>query len=100
MVLNFVIAESWVLVGRALLCSKHQREASRGSCGELLGRLCSDKAHFSTVPDQQKHLDVFASAFGFFFLGFDLISHYTSPESIPIHFFDITDPLLWFFKVG
>ena len=47
----------------------------------------------------QKHLDVFASAFGFFLIGFDLISRYNSPERIPLRFFDLTSPLLWFFKV-
>ena len=47
----------------------------------------------------QKHQDAFASAFGFFLLGFDLISRYNAPQGIPILFFGITDPLLWFFKV-
>ena len=48
----------------------------------------------------QKHQDAFASAFGFFLLGFDVISQYTPPQNIPIRFFSITDPVLWFFKVA
>lgn len=47
----------------------------------------------------QKHQDVFASSFGFFLLGFDVISKYGSPQHIPVEFFGITDPVLWFFKV-
>ena len=48
----------------------------------------------------QKHQDAFASAFGFFLLGFDVISRYSSPQGIHIQFFGITDPVLWFFKVA
>ena len=48
----------------------------------------------------QKHQDAFASAFGFFLLGYDLISNYSTPQEIPQQFFGITDPVLWFFKVG
>ena len=47
----------------------------------------------------QKHLDAFASAFGFFLIGFDFISQYSSPQKIPERFFELTDPVLWFFKV-
>jgi len=47
----------------------------------------------------QKHLDAFASAFGFFLLGYDVISHYGSPQGISTEFFAISDPILWFFKV-
>lgn len=43
-----------------------------------------------------KHQDSFASAFGFFLLGYDSISQYLS--SNPVRFFRITDPVLWFFK--
>ena len=46
----------------------------------------------------QKHQDAFASAFGFFLLGFDAISQYTTPQNIQLQFFGITDPVLWFFK--
>jgi Amt family ammonium transporter len=45
-----------------------------------------------------KHLDAFASSFGFFLIGFDLISNYSSPQKISVEFFQITDPVLWFFK--
>ena len=48
----------------------------------------------------QKHQDAFASAFGFFLLGFDIISRYSSSQHIHIQFFGITDPVLWFFKVA
>lgn len=55
-----------------------------------------DKIAFQFV---QKYLDVFASSFGFFLIGFDAISHYSSPQDKPLSFFQITDPVLWFFKV-
>lgn len=45
----------------------------------------------------QKHQDAFASAFGFFLIGFDAISKYGSLVSR--RFFSLTDPVLWFFKV-
>lgn len=45
----------------------------------------------------QKHQDAFASAFGFFLLGYDVISNYLSTG--PHGFFRISDPVLWFFKV-
>jgi len=45
-----------------------------------------------------KHQDAFASAFGFFLVGFDYISQYSSPQGIQVQFFGITDPILWFFK--
>ena len=48
----------------------------------------------------QKHQDAFASAFGFFLIGYDFISQYTSPQGIGKEFFGVTDPMLWFFKVG
>ena len=54
------------------------------------------KKFYSTF---QKHQDAFASAFGFFLIGFDTISGYTSPQAIPQSFFRVTDPMLWFFKV-
>ena len=47
----------------------------------------------------QKYLDTCASAFGFFLIGFDAISHYGSPQGVHIAFFRITGPVLWFFKV-
>ena len=47
----------------------------------------------------QKYLDVFASSFGFFLIGFDAISDYSSPQGKSHQFFQITDPILWFFKV-
>ena len=49
----------------------------------------------------QKHLDAFASAFGFFLIGFDYISYYSTPRELFISraFFQVTDPMLWFFKV-
>ena len=47
----------------------------------------------------QKHMDAFASAFGFFLIGFDSIARYSSMESARAHFFSVSDPLLWFFKV-
>ena len=46
----------------------------------------------------QKHQDAFASAFGFFLIGFDAISRYGS--TIGLKFFALTDPVLWFFKVS
>eukprot|EP00731_Ephydatia_muelleri_P027904 Em0019g777a len=45
-----------------------------------------------------KHMDAFASAFGFFLIGFDSIARYSSAESANAHFFKVSDPLLWFFK--
>ncbi|KAL5463170.1 hypothetical protein EMCRGX_G032047 [Ephydatia muelleri] len=45
-----------------------------------------------------KHMDAFASAFGFFLIGFDGIARYSSAESANAHFFKVSDPLLWFFK--
>ena len=44
-------------------------------------------------------MDAFASAFGFFLIGFDGIARYSSAESTRAHFFKVSDPLLWFFKV-
>ena len=46
----------------------------------------------------QKYIDAFASALGFFLIGY-YISDYKSPQCIKEKFFDITDPVLWFFKV-
>ena len=43
---------------------------------------CVVKGYISLVPDHQKHLDVFATPLGLFFLAFDLISSYTSLENI------------------
>eukprot|EP00731_Ephydatia_muelleri_P027855 Em0019g728a len=45
-----------------------------------------------------KHMDAFASAFGFFLIGFDTIARYSSRESAHAHFFSASNPLLWFFK--
>ncbi|KAL5463163.1 hypothetical protein EMCRGX_G032040 [Ephydatia muelleri] len=45
-----------------------------------------------------KHMDAFASAFGFFLIGFDGIARYSSAESAHAHFFTVSNPLLWFFK--
>ena len=45
-------------------------------------------------------MDAFASAFGFFLIGFDGIARYSSAESANAHFFKVSDPLLWFFKVS
>ena len=47
----------------------------------------------------QKYVDAFASALGFFLIGYDYISVYKSPQCIQAEFFSITDPVLWFFKV-
>ena len=47
----------------------------------------------------QKYIDAFASALGFFLIGFDGISGYKSPQHIGFKFFDVSDPVLWFFKV-
>lgn len=47
----------------------------------------------------QKYVDAFASALGFFLIGYDYISIYKSPQCIQTEFFSITDPVLWFFKV-
>ena len=48
----------------------------------------------------QKNTDVFASAFGFFFIGCDFISSYViSDYKVPRSFFGVQEPLLWFFKV-
>ena len=47
----------------------------------------------------QKHQDAFASAFGFFLLGFDWISRYPSPQNIRARFFGVTDPVISFFNV-
>jgi len=47
----------------------------------------------------QKYMDTFASALGFFLIGFDGISHYKSPQCINRRFFGVSDPVLWFFKV-
>ena len=46
----------------------------------------------------QKYIDAFASALGFFFIGY-IISDYQSPQCIDNKFFEISDPVLWFFKV-
>ena len=51
------------------------------------------------VLSLQKHQDAFASAFGFFLIGFDFLSGYSSPQNIHKGFFQVTDPMLWFFKV-
>lgn len=48
----------------------------------------------------QKYIDACASAFGFFLVGFDAIARYSSPQQIHIAFFQISDPVLWFFKVS
>ena len=47
----------------------------------------------------QKYIDAFASALGFFLIGY-YISDYQSPQCIEAEFFGITDPVLWFFKVN
>lgn len=48
----------------------------------------------------QKNTDVFASAFGFFFIGCDFISSYVISDYRPKpFFFEVQEPLLWFFKV-
>ena len=52
------------------------------------------------IFSSQKHQDAFASAFGFFLLGFDIISRYGTPQNIKLEFFGVTDPMLWFFKVS
>jgi Amt family ammonium transporter len=67
------------------------------------GFMLVELAFASSVRDRRhvvilKHQDAFASAFGFFFIGFDFISGYSSPQRIPRQFFRITDPMLWFFK--
>ena len=54
-----------------------------------------DSRDFNT----QKHMDAFASAFGFFLIGFDSIARYSSMQSAHAHFFSVSNPLLWFFKV-
>ena len=46
----------------------------------------------------QKQQDAFASALGFFLFGF-LLSNYSSSQDTPYGFFEVTDPVLWFFKV-
>jgi Amt family ammonium transporter len=56
----------------------------------------------TSVPERRhvvilKHQDAFASAFGFFLIGF-YITGYSSPQDVPTSFFHITDPILWFFK--
>jgi hypothetical protein len=48
----------------------------------------------------QKHQDAFASAFGFFLLGFDWISKFHSPQNIQPKFFGVTDPVIAFFNVS
>jgi len=45
-------------------------------------------------------MDAFASALGFFLIGFDGISGYKSPQCVDPRFFNISDPVLWFFKVS
>lgn len=67
------------------------------------GFMLVELAFASSVRDRRhvvilKHQDAFASAFGFFLIGFDSISGYSSPQNIPKAFFQITDPILWFFK--
>lgn len=52
--------------------------------------------HYTYV---QKYIDAFASALGFFLVGY-IISYYKSPQCIKNKFFDISDPVLWFFKVS
>ena len=54
--------------------------------------------YYSSYCISQKHQDAFASAIGFFVIGFWLIG-YSSSQDIPYHFFDVKDPLLWFFRV-
>ena len=71
--------------------------SSFARCNRLL-KCCSQSRSASFPP--QKHQDAFASAFGFFLLGFDVISRYSSPQGIHVQFFGITDPVLWFFKVA
>lgn len=48
----------------------------------------------------QKNTDAFASAFGFFLIGCDFISSYVISDYRPKRFFfEVQEPLLWFFKV-
>ena len=47
----------------------------------------------------QKYIDAFASALGFFLIGFDHLSKYESPQCLEPKFLEISDPVLWFFKV-
>lgn len=67
------------------------------------GFMLVELAFASSVRDRRhvvilKHQDAFASAFGFFLIGFDFISGYSSPQNIPLSFFQLSDPMLWFFK--
>ena len=47
----------------------------------------------------QKHIDAFASAFGFFVVGCDLITYYSIGYPVHRKFYNVQQPLLWFFKV-
>ena len=45
-------------------------------------------------------MDAFASAFGFFLIGCDVIGGYViSDYPVKPKFFEVQEPLLWFFKV-
>jgi Amt family ammonium transporter len=45
-----------------------------------------------------KHIDAFASAFGFFVVGCDLITYYSIGYPVHRKFYNVQQPLLWFFK--
>ena len=47
----------------------------------------------------QKYMDAFASALGFFLVGFHA-SGSKSQQCLSYRFFDISDPVMWFFKVN
>lgn len=59
---------------------------------------CKDATSLgSSLPNMQKLLDVFASAFGFFLIGYEIVSGYHFHEND--EFYQLRSPLLWFFKV-
>ena len=92
-----VNTESWVYVAGGGFCKNSKGEEIRCCPGEVILVSLSVCAWLQLMS-LQKHQDAFASAFGFFLIGFDAISKYSSP--VGRSFFALTDPVLWFFKVS
>lgn len=94
--INILVVESWFYALGGCFCSRSEGEKIRRcTCESNIAYAHTSYIH---ICISQKHQDAFASAFGFFLIGYDLISKYSTPQNIQPQFFSITDPVLWFFK--
>ena len=93
-------SESWIHAVGGCLCKNSKGEEICCCPGEMIiiFSCLQWKGFILTDHNLQKYQDAFASAFGFFLIGFDSISRYSS--LIGRYFFAVSDPVLWFFKVS